>query len=91
MPSEENIMSINKIIGVKREREREREKKGHHSGKGTIVGALSTVCMSLTMHERGRSRFLYNVAKQSVYQGQFFSLLDAWQRRVSQSLKPRFG
>ena len=61
MPSEENIMSINKIIGVKREREREK-KKGHHSGKGAIVGALSTVCMSLTMHERGRSRFLYNMA-----------------------------
>ena len=48
MPSKENIMSINKIIGVKRER----EKKGRYSGKGAVVGALSTVCMSLTMRER---------------------------------------
>ena len=42
MLSEENIMSINKIVGVKRE-----EKKGRHSGKGAVVGALSTVCLSL--------------------------------------------
>ena len=53
-------MSINKITGVKRERER--EKKGCHSRKGAVVGALSTVCMSLTMRERGRSTSLYNVA-----------------------------
>ena len=57
MPSEENIMSINKIIGVKREK-----KKGRHSEKGAVVGALFTVCMSLNMRERGRSRSLYNVA-----------------------------
>ena len=56
MPSEEN-MSINKTIGVRREK-----KKGCHSGKGAVVGALSTVCMSLTMCERGRSRSLYNMA-----------------------------
>ena len=51
-------MLINKIIGVKRER----KKKGHHSGKWAVVGALFTVCMSLTMRERGRSRSLCNVA-----------------------------
>ena len=44
-------MSKNKIIGVKREK-----KKGRHSGKGAVVGALSTVCMSLNMLEKGRSR-----------------------------------
>ena len=37
-------MSINKIIGVKRKR-----KKGRHSRKGAAVGALPTVCISLTM------------------------------------------
>ena len=52
-------MLINGIIGVKREREK---KKGRHSEKGAVVGALSTVCMSLNMRERGRSRSLYNVA-----------------------------
>ena len=51
-------MSINKIIGVKRER----KKKGRHPQKGAVVGALSTVCMSLNMSERDRSRSLYNVA-----------------------------
>ena len=37
---------------------------GRHCGKGAVVGALSTVCMSLslTMRERGRSGSLYNVA-----------------------------
>ena len=40
-------MSVNKIIGVKRERK-----------KGAVVGALSTVCMSLTMRERRRFRSL---------------------------------
>ena len=48
---------INIIRRVKREK-----KKEHHSEKGAVVGALSTVCMSLNMHERGRSRSLYNVA-----------------------------
>ena len=50
-------MSINKIIGINRE-----EKMGRHCGKEAVVCALSTVCMSLTMRERGRSRSLYNVA-----------------------------
>ena len=50
-------MSINKIIEIKRER-----KKGRHSGKGAVVGPLSTVCMSPSIRERGRSRSLYNMA-----------------------------
>ena len=57
MPWEENVMLINKIIAVKREK-----KKGHRSEKGAVVGALSTVYMSLNMPERDRSRSLYNVA-----------------------------
>ena len=86
MPLEKNITSINKIIGVKRER----EKKGRHSGKGAVVGALSTVYMSLTMRERGRFRLQRGLAKH-VPSVIFFSLFNAWQRRVSQSLKPGFG
>ena len=50
-------MSINKIIGINREKKRDVTPE-----KGAVVGALSTVCMSLTMRERGRSRSLYNVA-----------------------------
>ena len=46
-------MSINKIIGVKRGK-----KKGRLSGNEAVVGALPTVCMSLTMCEKGRSRSL---------------------------------
>ena len=51
-------MLINKIIGVKRER----KKRDVTPKKGAVVSALSTVCMSLNMRERGRSRSLYNVA-----------------------------
>ena len=50
-------MLINKIIGVETEKKRDATPK-----KGAVVGALSTVCMSLNMRERGRSRSLYNVA-----------------------------
>ena len=55
-------MLINKITGVKREKKKKKKKKGRHTGKGAVVGPLSTVCMSRTVHERGRSRSLYNVA-----------------------------
>ena len=57
--------------GPVNEREREKEEQsrvlcrggtGRGCGKGTVVGALFIVCMSLTMRERGRSRSLYNLA-----------------------------
>ena len=56
MPSEENIMSINKIIGVKREKE-----KGTSLRKRGCSGC-TVYSVYVSQYERGGSRSLYKVA-----------------------------